>query len=109
MRSIPTTGSRLAAVWLALASAYVLAGEPTAMKVHVDQPGTKISPVLYGIFFEEINRAGDGGIYAEMIQNRSFEDDCGGKVKSATATVLTSAEIAECQAVSGLHFSPNRL
>ena len=34
--------------------------------------------MLYGIFFEEINRAGDGGIYAEMIQNRSFEDDRGG-------------------------------
>ena len=34
----------------------------------------KISPLLYGIFFEEINRAGDGGLYAEMLQNRSFED-----------------------------------
>lgn len=35
----------------------------------------KVSPTLYGIFFEEINRAGEGGIYAEMIQNRSFEDN----------------------------------
>lgn len=33
-----------------------------------------ISPMLYGIFFEEINRASDGGLYAEMIQNRSLED-----------------------------------
>ena len=30
---------------------------------------------LYGIFFEEINHAGDGGIYAELVRNRSFEDD----------------------------------
>jgi alpha-L-arabinofuranosidase len=29
---------------------------------------------LYGIFFEEINRGGDGGLYAEMLENRSFED-----------------------------------
>ena len=29
---------------------------------------------MYGIFFEEINHAGEGGLYAELIQNRSFED-----------------------------------
>ena len=33
------------------------------MTVHVDRPGVKISPTLYGIFFEEINRAGEGGLY----------------------------------------------
>lgn len=47
---------------------------PATITVRVDQPGHTISPLLYGAFFEEINRAGDGGIYAEMIQNRSFED-----------------------------------
>ena len=51
------------------------ADEPLAhLTVQVDQPGVKVSPRLYGIFFEEINRAGDGGLYAEMLQNRSFED-----------------------------------
>jgi alpha-L-arabinofuranosidase len=45
------------------------------LTVHADQEGPKISPLLYGIFFEEINRAGEGGLWAEMIQNRSFEDD----------------------------------
>jgi alpha-L-arabinofuranosidase len=51
------------------------AAEPNAhVTVHADQPGMKISPLLYGIFFEEINRAGEGGLYAEMLQNRSFED-----------------------------------
>ena len=48
---------------------------PATMTVDVAQPGIKVSPLLYGIFFEEINRAGDGGIYAEMVQNRSFEDN----------------------------------
>jgi alpha-N-arabinofuranosidase len=37
-------------------------------------PATKaISPDLFGIFFEDINYAADGGLYAEMVQNRSFE------------------------------------
>jgi alpha-L-arabinofuranosidase len=42
--------------------------------IRADKPGPAVSPTLYGIFFEDINRAGDGGLYAEMVQNRSFED-----------------------------------
>ncbi len=33
-----------------------------------------VSPTLYGIFFEDINHAADGGLYAELVRNRSFED-----------------------------------
>src|SRR5687768_13835047 len=44
------------------------------LTVHVNKPTTQVSPSLYGIFFEEIGRAGDGGLYAEMIQNCSFQD-----------------------------------
>ena len=36
--------------------------------------GIDISPTLYGLFYEEINHAGDGGLYAELIRNRSFEE-----------------------------------
>jgi len=36
--------------------------------------GAEIPSSLYGIFFEEITHSGDGGLYAEMIQNRGFED-----------------------------------
>ena len=36
-------------------------------------PIAKIQPTMYGIFFEDINQAADGGIYAELIKNRSFE------------------------------------
>jgi alpha-L-arabinofuranosidase len=51
------------------------ATEKTAtLTVEVDRPGAAISPTLYGVFFEEINFAGDGGLYAELIRNRSFED-----------------------------------
>src|SRR5512146_3290379 len=42
--------------------------------VQADQPGVAISSNLFGIFFEEINSAGDGGLYAELVRNRSFED-----------------------------------
>jgi len=41
--------------------------------VDASQSGIAVSPRLYGIFFEEINHAGEGGLYAEMVQNRDFE------------------------------------
>ena len=49
---------------------------PSVAHVTIDatKPAVPVSPLLYGVFFEEINRAGDGGLYAEMLQNRSFED-----------------------------------
>lgn len=45
------------------------------LNVDAGQRGSTIGDRHYGIFFEEINHAGDGGLYAELIQNRSFEDD----------------------------------
>ena len=42
--------------------------------IDASQRGPKISPTHYGIFFEDINHAADGGLYAELIRNRSFED-----------------------------------
>ena len=39
------------------------------------QRGPILSPLQYGIFYEEINHGGDGGLYAELIRNRSFEDN----------------------------------
>ena len=67
----------LMALSLAIAqpSAAATPDQAARLTVHADRDGPKISPLLYGIFFEEINRAGEGGLWAEMIQNRSFEDD----------------------------------
>jgi alpha-L-arabinofuranosidase len=45
-----------------------------ALTIHADQLKFPVSPLLYGLFFEEINHAGDGGLYAELVRNRSFED-----------------------------------
>lgn len=46
---------------------------PYTMTIHADREKLDISERLYGLFFEDINNAADGGIYAEMVQNRSFE------------------------------------
>ena len=45
------------------------------LKLFPDKYGSKISDAQYGIFFEEINHAADGGLWSEMISNRSFEDN----------------------------------
>ncbi len=37
------------------------------------KPGAEIRPTMYGIFFEDINYGADGGLYAELVKNRSFE------------------------------------
>ena len=57
-----------------LASAILTNAQPAKISVAVDQPGHKISPTLWGIFFEDINLSADGGIYPELVRNRSFED-----------------------------------
>jgi len=43
------------------------------LTVRADRPGAAISPTMWGIFFEDINMAADGGLYAELVKNRSFE------------------------------------
>ena len=48
---------------------------PTVIAVDAAQPGPTISPTMFGIFFEDINFAADGGLYPELIKNRSFEFD----------------------------------
>jgi alpha-L-arabinofuranosidase len=45
-----------------------------SLTIDVNKPGITVSPLLYGILIEEINHSGDGGLYAELIRNRSFED-----------------------------------
>ena len=59
----------LTVVWLCILSF-------TAIHAQTNSPfrgGKKISANLFGLFFEDINYAADGGLYAELVQNRSFE------------------------------------
>lgn len=46
---------------------------PVVVHVDVAHPGAAISPQMFGIFFEDINFAADGGLYPELVKNRSFE------------------------------------
>lgn len=41
--------------------------------VNTAKKGAEISPTMYGLFFEDINYAADGGLYGELVKNRSFE------------------------------------
>ncbi len=43
------------------------------LKVEVNKPVAKVSPSMWGVFFEDINFGADGGLYAELVKNRSFE------------------------------------
>jgi alpha-L-arabinofuranosidase len=49
------------------------AAQARGVTVQVDRPGASIPPTLFGLFFEDINFAADGGLYPERVKNRSFE------------------------------------
>lgn len=59
---------------LCVLNGMLLAQKPV-LNIDLSAKGNAISPLHYGIFFEDINHAADGGLYAELIRNRSFEDD----------------------------------
>ena len=61
-------------VLFSCACAVFTAQAQVTIEVDAANRGPKISPTHYGIFFEDINHAADGGLYAELIRNRSFED-----------------------------------
>jgi alpha-N-arabinofuranosidase len=52
---------------------FLRAQSKEAFVVQVDKPITEIQPTMWGVFFEDINFAADGGLYAELVKNRSFE------------------------------------
>ncbi len=61
----------------ALLTAIVASGwAQDSVRITVDgnKPGNAVAPTLHGVFFEEISHGGEGGLYAEMIQNRGFEE-----------------------------------
>jgi len=51
---------------------------PATLTIHADQPVSTVSPTLYGLMTEEINYSYDGGLYAEMVRNRTFYSDWSG-------------------------------
>lgn len=61
---------KLAGLLAALITAHCVSAQ---IRVDVKKPVAEVSPVMWGVFFEDINMGADGGIYAELVKNRSFE------------------------------------
>ena len=59
--------------WLAALVVIAVSAKAVVIEVQADKPGAAINPAMWGIFFEDINFGADGGLYAELIKNRSFE------------------------------------
>ena len=53
---------------------YSNAQQRATITIDASKKEAAVSPTLHGIFFEEISHAGEGGLYAELIQNRGFEE-----------------------------------
>ena len=66
MRKLTTTLAALAVAVGAMAQTH-------QMELNTKKLGAPIQPTMYGIFFEDINYAADGGLYGELVKNRSFE------------------------------------
>ncbi len=58
---------------LALATGMTLQAQTNEFVIQTKKLGAEIQPTMYGLFFEDINYAADGGLYAELVKNRSFE------------------------------------
>jgi alpha-L-arabinofuranosidase len=74
MRIKRAVGICVSALMIAPRPAVAQTPAVTTITVHADAPGVKINPDMYGIFFEEINHAGEGGLYAELVKNRTFKE-----------------------------------
>ena len=59
--------------WVFAAGVALHAQNAHNMVVQTNKLGAEIQPTMYGLFFEDINYGADGGLYAELIKNRSFE------------------------------------
>ena len=70
---ILATARTLAFLALVPGALFGATAEPTTLTIQADKPGPRINPAMWGIFFEDINLGADGGLYAELVKNRSFE------------------------------------
>jgi alpha-L-arabinofuranosidase len=64
--------SFLLALCAALSLPFHLAAQGPSLTIHVDHATANVSPILYGLMTEEINHSYDGGIYAELVNNRAI-------------------------------------
>ena len=65
--------TRLLSCIIAASSLLGAYAQPHTFDVNTKKVGAAVQPTMYGIFFEDINYAADGGLYGELVKNRSFE------------------------------------
>ena len=58
---------------VSLMATSTLSAQTNVLDVDAKKAGAPVQSTMYGIFFEDINYAADGGLYAELVKNRSFE------------------------------------
>jgi alpha-N-arabinofuranosidase len=83
----------IALLFLCLVSISALQADP-ALHIDAGQVTAHVSPTLYGLMTEEINHSYDGGLYAELIQNRTFQDNDKNPVHWSLIQNGTGASIA---------------
>jgi len=96
-----------------LAAALLASAQTPVLTIHPDQPLHAVSPTLYGLMTEEINYSYDGGLYAEMIRNRTFRSDWDGihywyivEKGNADATIAVDPQTGPSDALkSSLHIT----
>lgn len=58
---------------IAVVSVIAADAQTNVMDINTKKVGAKVQDTMYGLFFEDINYAADGGLYGELVKNRSFE------------------------------------
>jgi alpha-L-arabinofuranosidase len=87
------------------ASMFCFGANPT-FTVDASHPAGKVSPKLYGLMTEEINHSYDGGLYAELIQNRAFLDNTNSPVHWSVMSDQNSAAAITLDSANGLNAKP---
>lgn len=87
-----------------LVTNFCFAQKKDVVSIQVNKPVAEIQPTMWGLFFEDINFAADGGIYAELVKNRSFEFD---NPMMAWKEVKTGSGKGRCQILNREHDNPN--
>ncbi|HXB59868.1 MAG TPA: carbohydrate binding domain-containing protein, partial [Candidatus Acidoferrales bacterium] len=76
-----------------LAGVAIGVAEPV-LTIQADKVVAQVSPTLYGLMTEEINHSYDGGLYAELIQNRAFQDSPHSPVDWSIVPTASAATMA---------------
>jgi alpha-L-arabinofuranosidase len=91
--------ARLVGLCLAMLLACAAVAKAATITIQAGQPGAAVSSNLFGIFFEEINFGGDGGLYGEMVRNRTFEGSTSPEFWTLITTGTAAGQISVDSAV----------